>query len=93
MVLWYTKSSAKQKSALLITAHDPALKQLSHTTTGKANPEPFNLKQCPCCKKETMETVLRFNQRGPPPFWKELAINLLESIKHETNAGVQKMAV
>ena len=86
-------SSAKQKSTLLITAHVPALKQLAYTTTGKANPEPFSPKQCPCCKKGTMETVLRFNQREPPPCWKELAINLLESIKHGANAGVQKMAV
>lgn len=42
--------------------------------------EVHNAKQCPCCKKETMETVMRFNRRGPPPDWKEMATDLLECI-------------
>jgi hypothetical protein len=40
----------------------------------------YNPKQCPCCKKETMETVMRFNRRGPPDDWKEMATNLLACI-------------
>lgn len=40
----------------------------------------YNPKQCPCCKKETMETVIRFERRGPPPDWQETAKNLLECI-------------
>lgn len=37
----------------------------------------YNPKQCPCCKKETMETVMRFKRRGPPVDWQELATDLL----------------
>ncbi len=40
----------------------------------------YNPKQCPCCKKETMETIMRFNGRGPPVDWKEMATNLLACI-------------
>src|SRR5215210_5665516 len=29
-------------------------------------PKPFNPKICPCCKKETMLTLITFNHRGPP---------------------------
>ncbi len=46
----------------------------------KIEPVVYNPKQCPCCKKETMETIMRFNLRGPPFDWKEMAKNLLECI-------------
>ncbi len=35
------------------------------------------------CKKETMETVMRFKGRGPPVDWKELATDLLTCISTE----------
>ena len=73
-------SSAKEKSALIVKAQVPALRQ-PPAAISKASPEPFNPKQCPCCKKETMETVMRFNRRGPPAQWKEMALDLMESIK------------
>ena len=72
-------SSAKQKSALIIKAQlPPAVQQCAPAT--KATPIAYNPKQCPCCKKETMETVMRFNRRGPPVDWKELATDLLTCI-------------
>ncbi len=73
-------SSAKVKSAVIIKAQLPALKP-STTTVSKARLEPFNPKLCPCCKKETIETVMHFKGRGPPAGWKEIAKHLLESIK------------
>jgi hypothetical protein len=73
-------SSAKEKSASIVKARIPAL-TLTTTVIRKASPEPFNPKQCPCCKKETMETVMQFKRRGPPVDWKEIAMNLLECIK------------
>ena len=73
-------SSAKVKSTIIIKAQLPVLKPIT-AKTNKARPEPFNSKQCPCCKKETMETVMQFQRRGSPADWKEMAKHLLESIK------------
>ncbi len=72
-------SSAKGKSAVMIKAQLPAQVQLT-IPANKAIPVAYNPKQCPCCKKETMETVMRFNRRGPPVDWKELATDLLACI-------------
>lgn len=70
-------SSSKQKSALIIKAQLPAQIQLPAVGITKSAPVPYNPHQCPCCKKETMERLMRFNMRGPPVGWKILAINLL----------------
>jgi hypothetical protein len=43
-------------------------------------PQLYNPNECPCCRKETMQTIMRFNRRGPPPNWQQLAKNLLECI-------------
>ena len=73
-------SSAKDKSALVIKAQLPVPIQLPPIAGVKAILAAYNPKQCPCCKKETMETVMRFNGRGPPADWKELATDLLSCI-------------
>ena len=74
-------SSSKIKSALLIKAQlPPSAEQLFRATT-KAAPVAYNSRQCPCCKKETMETLMRFNRRGPPANWKERAAILLTGMK------------
>ena len=72
-------SSSKQKSAVIIKAQLPTAVQQC-IPYNKATPIAYNPKQCPCCKKETMQTVMRFNRRGPPADWKELAADLLTSI-------------
>jgi hypothetical protein len=48
----------------------------------KINPkrELFNPLKCPCCKKDTMQTLVRYQRRGPPADWKEEAKNLLECV-------------
>ncbi len=79
-------SSAKLKSALVVKAQLSAAVQ-PPVPAAKATPVVYNPKQCPCCKKETMETVMRFNRRGPPVFWKELAADLLACI---TATGILK---
>jgi hypothetical protein len=73
-------SSSKSGSAIIIKAQLPALKPAT-TRINKSRPEPFNPKQCPCCKKETMETVMQFQRRGPPAYWKEMTMQLLGCIK------------
>jgi hypothetical protein len=80
-------SSAKQKSALVIKAQLPPPADLPVNILCRSAPIPYNPRQCPCCKKETMETVMRFNRRGPPTDWKELAADLLACI-NTVNAGV-----
>lgn len=74
-------SSAKKKSSLIIKEQLPV--QLEQPSGGitKVHPVPFNPKQCPHCKKETMETILRFNGRGPPADWKGMAADILSCIK------------
>ncbi len=73
-------SSSKQKSAVIIKAQLPVPDQQISYCTAKAAPVPYNPKQCPCCKKETMETVMRFMRRGPPDGWQQMAKNLLDCI-------------
>lgn len=43
----------------------------------KQRPPLFNPKKCPCCKQETMKTLICFNRRAPPDDWKELAMQIL----------------
>jgi hypothetical protein len=74
-------SSAKIKSSLLIKAQLPALAAPPLEDSARAIAVAYNPKQCPCCKKQTMETVMRFKRRGPPVDWKELATDLLECIR------------
>lgn len=73
-------TTGKETYALIIKAQLPQSEQPPQQSR-KGSPAPFNPKQCPCCKKETMQTVMRFNRRGPPPDWKEQAVNLLECIR------------
>ncbi len=82
-------SSSKQKSALVIKAQLPV--QIKHSPSGttKAAPLSYNPKQCPRCKKETMEALMQFNMRGPPDEWKQKAANLLSGCKR-VNASVVK---
>ncbi|MGH7239895.1 MAG: IS91 family transposase [Candidatus Saccharimonadales bacterium] len=39
--------------------------------------EPYHPRQCPCCKKDTMMTILHFNRRGPPEDWELIAQKVL----------------
>jgi hypothetical protein len=68
-------SCAKAKCAVQIKEQLPeALKPKSD----RPLPQPYNPKECPCCKKETMRSILRFNRRGPPENWQDLAKMVLE---------------
>ena len=42
--------------------------------------QPYNPLQCPCCKKETMHTLMHFNQRGPPQQCLQVAADLLYAL-------------
>lgn len=68
-------STSKTKAIVEIRKQLPPIKQAekTHQTT------PYNPLQCPCCKKETMLTLLGFNQRGPPENWKVYAKKLLKN--------------
>lgn len=77
----YAALSSKIKSALVIKAQLPLQMAKPFGVITKAAPQPYNPNQCPCCKKETMETLMRFNRRGPPENWKEMAADLLAAMK------------
>ena len=68
-------STSKQASTLIIKEQLPAIKDRVKPVEALYNP-----KQCPCCKEETMHTILQFNRRGPPADWEEMAKNILECI-------------
>lgn len=71
-------SSSKQKNAILIKEQLPP--RVAFSFVNKPLRELYDPKQCPCCKKATMETVMRFNRRGPPTDWMQMATDLLNSI-------------
>ena len=77
-------SSAKEKALQLIIEQVPDQQVCVDGNKSKAESEAYNLKQCPCCKKDTMETVMHFSRLGPPPDWKEQAMQLLDMIKTGT---------
>lgn len=71
-------STGKQKKAALIKAQLPPIKTPAYLKP-KAKPEPYNPKQCPCCKKETMQALLHFKNRPPPAYWQQLATDILRA--------------
>jgi|SRR5665213_181771 len=70
-------STSKIGCAIVIKEQLPAMPEVK---SKKAKPEIFNPKRCPCCKKETMLTILRFNRRGPPVDWQQVARKILECV-------------
>ncbi len=73
-------STAKQRSAVIIKEQLPAQTKQTLLNLCEHKPVAYNPKQCPTCKKETMETIMRFRRRGPPADWKLLAADLLDCI-------------
>jgi hypothetical protein len=70
-------STSKSASAIVIKEQLPPMPEVKNK---KAKPEIFNPHRCPCCKKDTMLTILRFNRRGSPADWKEEAKKILECL-------------
>lgn len=71
-------STSKNSSIPLIREQLPELKSKNEKTTAVI----YNPLACPCCKKETMITLLNFDMRGPPHDWKNKSANLLQSPKN-----------
>jgi hypothetical protein len=70
-------STSKIAHSKVIKEQLPLLPQMK---SAKSETELFNPLQCPCCKKETMQTLVRYQRRGPPVNWKVEAKNLLECV-------------
>lgn len=66
---------AQAACAVVIKEQLPQMAEVKNYTK-----EIYNPLQCPCCKKQTMQTLLRFNRRGPPEDWKQMAKNILQCI-------------
>lgn len=56
-------STGKRMSAISIKQQ---LQPVQPAAKTQPEPKPFNIKICPCCKKEAMLTLITFNHRGPP---------------------------
>jgi hypothetical protein len=70
-------STSKKAAAINIKEQLP---QVSKPVVTRPAPQPYNPNECPCCRKETMQTIMRFNRRGPPADWQQLAKDLLACI-------------
>jgi hypothetical protein len=70
-------STSKAACTLVIKQQLPPLPEVKNANPKK---EIYHPLQCPCCKKQTMQTLLRFNRRGPPADWQLMAKNILECI-------------
>ena len=73
-------SSSKQRCGQVIKAQLPPIPPPAPQAGGAA-PQAYNPKQCPCCKKDTMATIMVFNRRGPPAGWQQIAKDLLACIQ------------
>ena len=78
LVRWlFLSSTSKTACAIAIKEQLPPMPEVKNT---KQKKEMYNPLQCPCCKKETMHTILRFNRRGPPADWEDISRKLLECL-------------
>lgn len=68
-------STSKAGCAVVIKEQLPPIENYA-----KPKKEIDNPLQCPCCKKQTMQTMMRFNRRGPPADWEDMAKKLLECL-------------
>lgn len=71
-------STSKASSIVIIREQLPAITPVNRPD--RPAQKIYNPARCPCCKKDTMETILRFNRRGPPPDWEQIAKQLLECV-------------
>ena len=71
-------SSSKSKCSIIIKGQLTDL-TLENFQTPCCRPKPpkYDPKVCPCCKKETMRTILHFRGRPPPENWMEIAEKIL----------------
>jgi hypothetical protein len=70
-------STSKKQAAICIKEQLPKPKPLVKPTP---LPPPYNPRQCPCCKEETMLALLHFNHRGPPAICMVLAADMLYAL-------------
>jgi len=70
-------STSKSACAAVIKEQLPPLPEVKNAMPKR---EIYNPLQWPACKKETMQTLLRFNRRGPPVDWKQMAENILDCL-------------
>ncbi len=73
-------STSKQQNGVVIKAQLPPIAP-PPPQAGCAAPQAYHAKQCPCCKKDTMATIMVFNRRGPPAGWQRMANDLLACIQ------------
>ncbi len=70
-------STSKKQAAICIKEQLPKAEPLIKTTP---LPPPYNPRQCPCCKEETMHALMQFDRRGPPANCRVLAAGMLYAL-------------
>ncbi len=70
-------STSKKQAAICIKEQLPKAESLIKTTP---LPPPYNPRQCPCCKEETMHALMQFDRRGPPANCMVLAADMLYAL-------------
>jgi hypothetical protein len=53
-----------------------------HKLLSGSKPQIYNPKMCPCCNRETMQTILHFKSRAPPENWMKTAKIMLNLLNH-----------
>ena len=70
-------STSKKDCAMIIKEQLPVVPPLVRL---RPLLQPYNPKQCPCCKKETMHPLMQFTDRGPPAKCLQNAADLLYAL-------------
>jgi hypothetical protein len=72
-------SCSKQAHAVTIKQQLPPIVRPAYLKP-KIKREPYNPKQCPCCKKDSMEILMHYKSKPPPYNWQQIATNILASL-------------
>jgi hypothetical protein len=72
-------SCSKQAHAVTIKQQLPPIVRPAYLKP-KIKREPYNPKQCPCCKKDSMEILMHYKSKPPPYNWQQIATNILAAL-------------
>jgi len=72
-------SCRKQAHAVLIKKQLPPIVRPAYLKP-KIKREPYNPRQCPCCKKDSMEILLHYKSKPPPYNWLQIGTDILAAL-------------
>ena len=72
-------SCNKKTHAVTIKEQLPPIVRPAYLKPG-VKKEPYNPKQCPCSKKDSMEILMHYKGKSPPYNWQQIATNILKAL-------------